>query len=158
SSTSLPTIGPDDTLLVELPDGTQTFMPADTDFDQLEKENRGKKVMSHGVYEVVHEDLVPLALPLLLFRANLIHIIRSTGWLFLTFHFSVLGTMLGAIVGVLAVRNIGDGVAKINEVAGIMTGSYSGGAINFFAVRSSYQTETTLTNPLLVADSFIMAA
>jgi uncharacterized membrane protein len=38
-----------------------------------------------------------------------------------------------------------------------MTGSYSGGGVNFFAVRESFQVSENLTNPLLVADNFIMA-
>ena len=47
------------------------------------------------VYDVVHNELVPLALPLLLFRANVPHIVRTTGWLFLAFHVSAAGTVAG---------------------------------------------------------------
>ncbi len=46
------------------------------------------------VYEVVNDELVPLALPLLLFRANLFHIVRQTRWLFLAFHLAALGTVV----------------------------------------------------------------
>jgi uncharacterized membrane protein len=38
-----------------------------------------------------------------------------------------------------------------------MTASYIGGGINFFAVKESYQVSELITNPLLVADNFVMA-
>ncbi|MEX2114910.1 MAG: DUF819 family protein, partial [Pirellulales bacterium] len=43
------------------------------------------------------------------------------------------------------------------EVAAIMTGSYIGGGVNFFAVKQSYDVSENVTGPLLVADNFIMA-
>jgi len=46
---------------------------------------------------------------------------------------------------------------RVPEVAGIMTGSYIGGAVNFVAIKDSYHVSENLTNPLLVADNFIMA-
>src|SRR5262245_26350523 len=49
---------------------------------------------SAGVYDVINDQLVPLALPLLLFRANVVHIARSTGWLLVAFHVAAAGTIL----------------------------------------------------------------
>jgi uncharacterized membrane protein len=49
-----------------------------------------------GVYDVVQQDLVPLALPLLLFRANVFSIVRTTGWLFAAFHLAAAGTVAAA--------------------------------------------------------------
>lgn len=46
-----------------------------------------------AVYDIVHGDLVPLALPLLLFRANVFHIAHTTGWLFVAFHIASAGTV-----------------------------------------------------------------
>ncbi|MEX2112430.1 MAG: DUF819 family protein, partial [Pirellulales bacterium] len=45
------------------------------------------------VYDTVQDSLVPLALPLLLFRAHVFRIIRSTGWLFLAFNVAAVGTV-----------------------------------------------------------------
>ena len=39
----------------------------------------------------------------------------------------------------------------------MIPGSYVGGGVNFVAVAESYKVESKLTNPLLVADNFIMA-
>jgi uncharacterized membrane protein len=38
-----------------------------------------------------------------------------------------------------------------------MTGSYSGGSVNFFALRDHYQVREDLASSLIVADNFIMA-
>jgi uncharacterized membrane protein len=107
-----------------------------------------------AVYETIQGQLVPLALPLLLFRANVLHIARQTGWLFVAFHVASLGTVVGAIVAAAVLHR---SVADAPQIAGIMTGSYTGGAVNFFAVASSYNTPSNVTGPLIVADNFIMA-
>jgi uncharacterized membrane protein len=106
-----------------------------------------------GVYDVVNDELVPLALPLLLFRANLFHIVRQTRWLFLAFHLAALGTVVGAVV---AATTLGSRVNDAPEVASIMTASYIGGGVNFFAVARSLDIGGAVTGPLLVADNFIM--
>jgi uncharacterized membrane protein len=107
-----------------------------------------------GVYDVVNDRLVPLALPLLLFRANVVHIARQTGWLFVAFHVATVGTIVGAIVAAAVLHG---SVDQTPEIAAIMTGSYIGGGVNFIAVASSYEVSGNVTGPLLVADNFIMA-
>ncbi|MBN2024992.1 MAG: DUF819 family protein [Pirellulales bacterium] len=104
-------------------------------------------------YKFIDQWLVPLAIPLLLLRANVVRIARETGWMFVAFHVSALGTMLGAVLAVWLLR---PWVEHANQVAGIMTASYTGGAVNFFAVKESFDTSANLTNPLLVADNVIM--
>ncbi len=107
-----------------------------------------------AVYDTVQDSLVPLALPLLLFRANLFHIVRSTGWLFVAFQIAAVGTVVGAITAALLLR---DSVDEVPQVTAIMTASYIGGGVNFVAVARSYQMSENTTDPLLVADNFIMA-
>ncbi len=105
-------------------------------------------------YEFVGDYLVPLAIPLLLMRANLVRIVRDSGWMLFAFHFSVLGTILGAAVATLLLHRRIEDVA---DVAALMTASYIGGGVNFFAVKETFGVSESLTNPLLVADNFIMA-
>ena len=114
------------------------------------------KVMptSSASYDVIEDYLVPAAIPLLLFRANLVRILRETGPMFLAFHIASAGTVIGAFLAGFLFRGAFD---RVPEVAGIMTGSYIGGAVNFVAIKDSYQVSENLTNPLLVADNFIMA-
>lgn len=106
-------------------------------------------------YAFVGDFLVPLAIPLLMLRANLFRIARETGWMFVAFHISTLGTILGAALAVVLMQGK---VEPVADIAGIMTASYVGGAINFFAVRESLNVSENITSPLLVADNFIMAA
>ena len=105
-------------------------------------------------YDFVTDYLLPLAIPLLLFRANIVKIARETGWMLVAFHISTLGTVLGAILAVFLLHGR---VERLPELAGIMTASYVGGMVNFFAVQDSFATSGTLTGPLIVADNFIMA-
>jgi len=105
-------------------------------------------------YDVVDGYLVPVAIPLLLFRANFVRILRETGPMFLAFHVASVGTVLGAFLAAFWFRG---SFERVPEVTGIMTGSYIGGAVNFVAVADTYKVGAGLTNPLLVADNFIMA-
>ena len=105
-------------------------------------------------YDLVEDYLVPVAIPLLLFRANVVRILRETGPMFAAFHVASLGTVIGAFLATFVFRGQFD---RVPEVAGIMTGSYIGGAVNFVAIKDSYHVSENLTNPLLVADNFIMA-
>lgn len=106
-------------------------------------------------YDFVGDYLIPLAIPLLLLRANLFRIARETGWMFVAFHISALGTILGALLATYLLRGH---IENTPAVAGIMTASYVGGSVNFFAVKETFHISENLTNPLLVADNFIMAS
>ena len=114
------------------------------------------RIMPAGgpAYDVVEDYLVPVAIPLLLFRANVARILREAGPMLLAFHISVIGTVIGAFLAGFICRNH---IPQVAEVAGIMTGSYTGGAVNFVAIKGSYNISENFTNPLLVADNFIMA-
>jgi len=105
-------------------------------------------------YDLVDDYLVPVAIPLLLFRANLARIFRGTGSMFLAFHVAAVGTIIGAFLAAFLFRG---SFPRVAEVAGIMTGSYIGGGVNFVALKNNYQVGAELANPLLVADNFIMA-
>lgn len=107
-------------------------------------------------YAFIPDFLVPIAIPLLLFKADLFRIIKVTGKMFVAFHLSVLGTIFGALTATLVMH---DRIDNAPEIGGIMTASYSGGSVNFAAVKTNFQDVVgdRLTNSLLVADNFIMA-
>lgn len=106
------------------------------------------------VYDAIDDYFVPVAIPLLLFQANLRRILRETGPMFLTFHLAAVGTVLGAFVAFWIFRG---SVVRVDELAGVMTGSYIGGGVNFVALKNTYNLPSELSNPLIVADNFIMA-
>lgn len=105
-------------------------------------------------YDIVDDYLVRVAIPLLLFRANVARIWRETGTMMLAYHIAAVGSVIGAFLAAYLFHGM---FASVPEVAGIMTASYVGGGVNFVAVKESYKVSSELTNPLLVADNFIMA-
>jgi uncharacterized membrane protein len=109
-----------------------------------------------AAYDFVGDWLVPLAIPLLLFRANLREIIRTGGRVFLIFHLSALGTLLGVALAYWLLRGSIESAALI-PAAGMMAASYIGGGVNFMALKSSYNVPENVAGPLIVADNFVMA-
>ena len=107
-------------------------------------------------YDFVGAWLVPLAIPLLLFRANVREIIRTGGRVFLIFHLSAVGTVIGAVLAVVILRGP-IAPEEIIAAAGMMTASYIGGGVNYMAMKESYAVPESVTNPLIVADNFVMA-
>lgn len=107
-------------------------------------------------YDFVGSWLVPLAIPLLLFRANIREIIRTAGRLFLIFHLSAIGTVIGTVLAVWMLKGP-IGSDDIVAAAGMMTASYIGGGVNYMAMKESYAVSESVTNPLIVADNFVMA-
>ncbi len=106
------------------------------------------------VYDAVWGYIVPLAVPLLLYKADLRKIWKSSGRTFLAFNISSVGTMLGAFLASMALGAI---VPEVNKAAGMMTGSYIGGGVNFVAMSDAFSTEKNTVNALIVADNFVMA-
>jgi len=113
-------------------------------------------------YTVIEDYFVPLAIPLLLFRANIFKIIKISGSTFGAFHLSVLGTAIGCIIAAFIFNGI---IPFAAQTAGVMTGSYSGGAVNFVALTATFMPAeasdisrfTEQINALMVADNIIMA-
>ncbi len=107
-------------------------------------------------YDFVGDWLVPLAIPLLLFRANLREIFRA-GWkLLVAFHLAALGTLIGTVLAVWLLQDR-LGSPDTAHAAGLMAASYIGGGVNMLAVKASYNVPGNLYSPLVVADNFVMA-
>lgn len=112
--------------------------------------------MESPAYDFVGDWLVPLAIPLLLFRANIRQIIGTGGRMFFIVHIAALGSLLGVALSVVALRaKIPD--LEIAYASGLMAASYIGGGVNFFAIKASYNVPENIAAPLLVADNLVMA-
>ena len=116
--------------------------------------NTGVVPAEAPAYDFIGGWLVPLALPLLLFRANIVRIARKTGRLLIAFNLAAIGTIIGAVLGFYLLK---DRIPEPEKAAGIMTASYIGGMVNFVAVSESTQTSGTTISSLIVADNIIMA-
>jgi hypothetical protein len=83
--------------------------------------------------------LIPVAIPLLLFDANLRRIFRETGRMLLAFGIGTVGTILGVLLGVQLIP-LGD---TAGELAGVFSATYIGGGLNFVAVAQAASPPTT---------------
>lgn len=106
------------------------------------------------VYDHVWGYVVPLAIPLLLFKTNIKKIWKESGRILVIFLISSVGTMIGATVGYLALHNM---IPDLNKVAAMMSGSYIGGGVNFAAMATSFEVPGDLVSAAVVADNLLMA-
>ncbi|MCD4713826.1 MAG: DUF819 family protein [Clostridiales bacterium] len=106
------------------------------------------------VYDHVWGYVVPLAIPLLLFKTNIKKIWKESGRILVIFLISSVGTMIGAAVGYLALNNM---IPDLNKVAAMMSGSYIGGGVNFAAMATSFEVPGDLVSAAVVADNLLMA-
>ncbi|MFV0277787.1 MAG: DUF819 domain-containing protein [Parahaliea sp.] len=97
--------------------------------------NTGLIPLASPSYDFIHSTLVPLAIPLLLLKADLRRIFRESGRVMLTFCIASAATVAGAITGYFLL-DLGEIGAK---VAGVYTGGWIGGAVNFLAVSQAVE-------------------
>ena len=84
-------------------------------------------------YDAVWNYLVPIAIPLLLFEADLKRIVRESGPTLIAFIIGSASVVAGVFIGA-AMLDLGPNEA---ELSGIFTGTYIGGGLNFAAVAEA---------------------
>ncbi|KXB55828.1 DUF819 family protein, partial [Gemelliphila asaccharolytica] len=102
------------------------------------------------VYDSIWGYVVPLSIPILLFHCDIKQIWRESGRMTIIFLISSLGTMIGAAVGYVLLRNH---IPVLNHIAGMMSASYIGGGVNFVAVASSFNIPSELISAATVSDN-----
>jgi len=85
-------------------------------------------------YDVVWGYVVPLAIPLLLFDANIKKIWRESGRVLIMFLLSSIGTIVGVLLAFMMLKNY---IPDLYKMAAMMTGSYIGGGVNFAAMADN---------------------
>ena len=104
------------------------------------------------VYDVVWDYLVPIAIPLLLFQADLKRSIRESGLTLVAFVIGSAAVVTGTLVGV-SLLDLGPDEA---ELAGIFTGTYIGGSLNFAAVaQASGMQDGSMLAAAVAADNVV---
>ncbi|GGF29485.1 membrane protein [Halobacillus andaensis] len=116
--------------------------------------NVGVIPLESPVYDTVWEYVVPLAIPLLLFQANIRKIWSESGRLLMLFFLSAAGTVAGAIIGFFLLKDV---VPGLDQVGAMMTGSYIGGGVNFAALSAKFEAPGELVSSAVVADNLMMA-
>ena len=97
--------------------------------------NTGIIPLASPAYDFVGGSLVPLAIPLLLLKGDLRKIFRESGGVMISFCIASSATVAGALIGFFML-DLGDIGPK---VAGVYTGGWIGGAVNFLAVSQAVE-------------------
>ncbi|CAB4301908.1 unnamed protein product [Prunus armeniaca] len=107
-------------------------------------------------FSIVLEFLLPLAVPLLLYRADLRRVIKSTGALLLAFLLGSVATTVGTVVAYLLVpmQSLGQDSWKI---AAALMGRHIGGAVNYVAIADALGVSPSILAAGLAADNVICA-
>ncbi|GMJ13579.1 hypothetical protein like AT5G52540 [Hibiscus trionum] len=107
-------------------------------------------------FSIVLEFLLPLAVPLLLFRADLRRVIESTGKLLLAFLLGSVATTVGTALAYLIVpmRALG---ADSWKIAAALMGRHIGGAVNYVAISNALDVSPSVLAAGLAADNVICA-
>ncbi len=105
-------------------------------------------------YDVVWGYLVPLAIPLLLLRADLRRILREAGPTLIAFMIGAVGTVLGTIVAFKVVP-LGEEGWKL---AAVFSSTYIGGSMNYAAAAEAVGLRSgDLLSAGVAADNLVMA-
>lgn len=110
--------------------------------------------MESAVYDSVSTYIVPVAIPLLLLKADIKKVKNESGKMLSAFHISALGTVVGTFISALLLSSL---IPHIAEIAGMMTGSYIGGGANFVSMTNAFETPENVTNATIVVDNLVMA-
>ena len=109
--------------------------------------------VSSPVYDVVWTYFVPLAIPLLLLRANLQRILREAGPTLLAFTSGAVGTVLGTLIAFQLVPLGPEGY----KLAGIFCATYIGGSLNYVAASEVLDLQSgDLLAAGIAADNLVM--
>ena len=108
-----------------------------------------------GAYDFVWGYIVPLAIPFLLFKADLSRIFRESGRILGIFLLGSLGTLGG---GIIAYKLLGGalGSEAAGSAAAMFTGTYVGGSVNLVAMADATSAGGELVSAAVVADNLLM--
>ena len=105
-------------------------------------------------YDIVWGYIVPMAIPLLLFKTNIHSIIKESWRLLLLFLMSSIATMIGTVLAFLALRHH---IPELDKVSGMISASYTGGGVNYAAMAAKLEPSEGINAATIVADNMMMA-
>ncbi|MEX0297547.1 MAG: DUF819 domain-containing protein [Kordiimonas sp.] len=102
-------------------------------------------------YGVVWEYLVPLAISLLLLKANVRRVFIETKGMLVAFFLGACGTTVGALIG-YSFLDLG---SEADKLAGILSATYIGGSMNMVAVTQALDLTPSLVTAAVAADNVV---
>ena len=104
-------------------------------------------------YDFVWDYIVPVAIPLLLFNADLKTIGKCSGRTLIIYLLSGFGTICG---GFLAFYCLHDYIPEPEKITSMMVGSYTGGSANLVAMANAFNASGETVSVAVVADNMLM--
>ncbi|KAG2333024.1 hypothetical protein Bca52824_004204 [Brassica carinata] len=114
----------------------------------LAASNLGVISSESPAFPIVLNFLLPLAVPLLLFRADLRRVVKSTGKLLLAFLIGSVATTVGTVLAYYLVPM---------KIAAALMGRHIGGAVNYVAISNALGVSPSVLAAGLAADNVITA-
>ena len=105
-----------------------------------------------STYDVINNYILPLSIPLLLFKSDIKKIYKESGKSFVLFHVASLGTFIGAIIAGFIFRY----VSNVNGVVAMEVGAHIGGPVNLIAMANTFNVDTNFTNAAAIAANFLV--
>lgn len=90
------------------------------------------------VYDGIFSYIAPLAIFWLLLPVNLRDVLKAGGPMLALFGFGVIGTTVGVLLGLIVIGGVESLGAQGAALAGMFTGTYIGGSVNFNAIALEY--------------------
>lgn len=110
--------------------------------------------MDAPTYDLVWGYIVPLAIPLLLFKTNLQSLVQESWKLLLLFLTSSMATAIGVVLAFMAFR---DYIPELDKISGMISASYTGGGVNYAAMSAKLTPSESMNAATIVADNMMMA-
>lgn len=105
-------------------------------------------------YDLVWSWVVPIAIPMLLFKADLRKVWKESGKVLGIYLLSGLGTIIGAFISFFLLQKA---IPELYKLSAMMVGTYTGGSMNLVAMSDAFPlTDKTLLGSAVVADNLFM--
>lgn len=105
-----------------------------------------------AAYDLVYAYVLPLAIPILLFRSDLRKIYRESGKTFLIFHISCFASLVGGIVAGIIFR----GQENVAGLVAMEVGAGTGGSINQIAMAETFGIDSAFINAAVIAGNLLV--
>lgn len=105
------------------------------------------------VYDNVLSYMVPLAIPLLLFNADIKKIKKESGRAMAMYLLSSIGTIAGGFVTYFVLKNV---IPELGRIIPMFVGTYTGGSVNLIALSQYYEVPGQIVSAAIVADNVVM--
>lgn len=115
--------------------------------------NTGIIPLESPVYDTVWTYVVPLAIPMLLFQSNIVKVWQESKRLLIIFLISTIGTVAGTITSFFLLKDV---IPQSNHIAAMLSGSYTGGGVNFAAMATRFDVAEGTVSSTVVADNLLM--